>query len=302
MVNKKSPSTAKAKSVLKKVSQRKTTAKAVSQKTKPIPKRFSKKTSSKSFVLTQAVRNLIALLITVVVCILFYLFYVRPYAYRWMPCYGLKSYDVCMPYGYTVHGIDVSRYQGKINWDTLYTHQAAKAPLNFVFMKGTEGGDFKDVTFDDNLRNSRKYGFISGVYHFFSPRTSAKKQAKFFINTVRLKSGDLPPVLDVEVIGKSSKEAFKDSVALWLSIVERHYKQKPIIYTSYKFKNKYLNDSIFNTYPFWIAHYYVSAVKYTGSWQFWQHSDVGLVPGIDKEVDLNVFNGSLEELKAMRLP
>lgn len=207
-----------------------------------------------------------------------------------------------MPYGYEVHGIDVSRHQGDINWDLLSTNQSAEAPIHFVFMKGTEGGDFKDVTFDNNLKNSRKNGFISGVYHFFSPRTSAKKQAKFFIKTVKLKSGDLPPVLDVEVIGKASKESFKDSVAMWLDIVERHYKQKPIIYTSYKFKNKYLSDSIFNTYPFWIAHYYVNAVRYTGEWQFWQHSDVGLVPGIDKEVDLNVFNGSLEELKAMRLP
>lgn len=301
MANKKSTSTAKAKPVLKKINQRKTT-KAVSKKTKPTQKRSSKKTSSKSFTLTKTTRNLIALLITVFIFSVFYLFYVRPYAYRWMPCYGLKSYDVCMPYGYSIHGFDISRHQGEINWDTLATHQEAGAPLHFVFMKATEGGDFKDVTFDDNLRNSRKYGFISGVYHFFSPRTSATKQAKFFIKTAKLKSGDLPPVLDVEVFGKASKQAFKDSVAMWLDIVERHYKQKPIIYTSYKFKNKYLNDSIFNTYPFWIAHYYVSAVRYTGEWQFWQHSDVGVVPGIDHKVDLNVFNGSLEELKAMRLP
>jgi lysozyme len=83
--------------------------------------------------------------------------------------------------------------------------------------------------------------------------------------------------------------------------VESHYGVKPIIYASYKFKEKYLNDSIFNTYPYWIAHYYVDSVRYEGKWQFWQHSDVGTVPGIDNDVDLNVFNGTLEDLRALTL-
>ena len=74
---------------------------------------------------------------------------------------------------------------------------------------------------------------------------------------------------------------------------------KPILYTSYKFKSRYLNDSVFNTYPYWIAHYYVDSVKYEGPWHFWQHTDVGNVPGIKEEVDLNVFNGSLEQLQAL---
>ena len=64
---------------------------------------------------------------------------------------------------------------------------------------------------------------------------------------------------------------------------------------------RYLNDSIFNTYPYWIAHYYVDSVRYEGAWKFWQHTDVGTVPGIEEEVDLDVFNGTLEELMALTL-
>ena len=86
-----------------------------------------------------------------------------------------------------------------------------------------------------------------------------------------------------------------------LDRVEAHYGVKPILYTSYKFKKRYLNDSIFDSYPYWIAHYYVDSVKYEGKWHFWQHTDVGNVPGIEEEVDLNVFNGTLEELLGMTL-
>ena len=71
--------------------------------------------------------------------------------------------------------------------------------------------------------------------------------------------------------------------------------------TSYKFKKRYLSDSIFNAYPYWIAHYYVDSVRYEGKWHFWQHTDVGTVPGIEEEVDLNVFNGTMEELLELTL-
>ena len=119
---------------------------------------------------------------------------------------------------------------------------------------------------------------------------------------MNLKKGDLPPVLDVEVIGKASKTALQDSVSVWLDLVEAHYKVKPILYTSYRFRTRNLHREHFNNYPFWIAHYYVSELRYKGDWRFWQHSDVGEVPGIDHEVDLNVFNGDLNELKSFSMP
>lgn len=168
-------------------------------------------------------------------------------------------------------------------------------------MKATEGGDHADDTFPFNFDQAHRYGFIRGAYHFFSPKTDPLKQADFFIRTVQLIPGDLPPVLDVETIGKSTPHDLRIAVKTWLDRIELHYGVKPILYTSYKFKNRYLSDSVFNTYPYWIAHYYVDSVKYEGPWHFWQHTDVGNVPGIREEVDLNVFNGSLEQLRALTL-
>jgi len=200
-----------------------------------------------------------------------------------------------------VHGIDISHYQGKIDWERLQRNQQAATPLHFVFMKATEGGDHNDTTFEVNFANARNHGFIRGAYHFYIPGTDALKQADFFIRTVKLDTGDLPPVLDVEVTGRKEKQELQQGLKRWLDRVESHYGVKPILYTSYKFKTRYLDDSIFNAYPYWIAHYYVDSVKYQGKWNFWQHTDVGNVPGIKEDVDLNVFNGTLEDLKKLTI-
>ena len=241
-------------------------------------------------------RPLLAVLVVVAFVFGFYYFFIRPYAYRWKPCYGMKGYGVCMPVGYSMHGIDVSHYQGDINWKMLKQTRQGKFPVEFIFMKATEGGDFSDDRFVANFDSAKVHGFIRGAYHFYNPKTDADKQADFFIRSVKLEPGDLPPVLDIEMKSKDVKKLQQD-LKIWLRKVENHYGVKPIIYASYKFKTKYLNDSIFNTYPYWIAHYYVDSVRYQGEWKFWQHTDVGTLPGIDEKVDLNVFNGSFSELK-----
>lgn len=246
-------------------------------------------------------RNFLAVCIILVFSTGFYWFFIRPYAYRWKPCYGQKGYGVCMPCNYEVHGIDISHYQGKIDWELLTHNREAQFPIHFIFLKATEGGDHGDDTFTQNFGQARKYGFIRGAYHYFIPKTDARKQADFFIRTVQLAKGDLPPVLDVETTGKQSPQELKTAVKTWLDRVEAHYGVKPILYTSYKFKKRYLSDSIFNAYPYWIAHYYVDSVRYEGKWHFWQHTDVGTVPGIEEEVDLNVFNGTMEELLELTL-
>ena len=230
----------------------------------------------------------------------FYLF-INPYSYRWKPCYGMKAYGVCLPYGFQVHGFDVSHHQGEIDWAALENVRKQQFPICFVFMKASEGKDFGDHRFADNFEAARRHGFIRGAYHFYNPKSDARRQAEFFIRSVRLKAGDLPPVLDVEQKGEDLKQ-FRADVKTWLHVIERHYKVKPILYTSYKFKEAYLNDSAFNEYPYWIAHYYVDTVSYKGQWRFWQHTDRGILPGIKEKVDLNVFNGSLEQLKAMTIP
>lgn len=277
----------------------------IRKKTQTTRKRTSprrKATAKKQRHMPLWLRNLIAVCIVFLFTGAFYYFFIRPYSYRWKPCYGMKGYGVCLPYGYEIHGLDISHYQGNINWSLLSMNRTNEFPLHFIFMKATEGGDLGDSTFVKNFDLARQHGFIRGAYHFFSPRTDVNKQADFFIKTVKLQSGDLPPVLDIEVLGKNSVEELQVKAKTWLSRVEEHYGVKPIIYASYKFKMKYLNDSLLNTYPYWIAHYYVDSVRYQGAWNFWQHSDAGRVPGINENVDLNVYNGTLEELMKLTIP
>ncbi len=280
--------------------------KPIAKKTtkKPAPKRTPSKRKAKKSVQKEVptwVRYLLYVLVIIVFVSGFYYFFIRPYAYRWKPCYGLKGYGICMPSGYQVHGIDVSHYQGDINWKMLEQTRQGQFPIQFIFMKATEGGDYSDDRFTANFDSARAHGFIRGAYHFYNPKTDANKQADFFIQSVKLESGDLPPVLDIEKKGKDMKKLQSD-LKLWLRKVENHYGVKPIIYASYKFKTRYLNDSVFNTYPYWIAHYYVDSVRYEGDWKFWQHTDVGTLPGIEEKVDLNVFNGGKNELDAFCIP
>ena len=271
---------------------------------KPASKRAPSKRKAKKVIQKEIpawVRYLLYVLVSVVFVSGFYFFFIRPYAYRWKPCYGLKGYGICMPAGYRVHGIDVSHYQGDIDWKMLGQTRQGQFPIQFIFMKATEGGDYTDDRFAANFDSARVHGFVRGAYHFYNPKTDANKQADFFIQSVKLEPGDLPPVLDIEKKGKDMKKLQAD-LKVWLRKVENHYGVKPIIYASYKFKTRYLNDSVFNTYPYWIAHYYVDSVRYEGDWRFWQHTDVGTLPGIDEKVDLNVFNGSKNELDAFCIP
>lgn len=230
----------------------------------------------------------------------FYYLFIHPYAYRWKPCYGTKAYGVCLPCGYEVHGFDISHHQGIIDWERLKSVQYAPFPVRFVFMKASEGGDFGDTAFQRNFEQAHEAGFICGAYHFYNPKTDPVRQADFFIRSVKLRTGDLPPVLDIETRPKDVGKLRRD-LKIWLDRIERHYGVKPILYTSYKFKTRYLNDSVFNSYPYWIAHYYVDSVAYEGEWKFWQHTDVGTLPGIDRQVDLNVFNGTMEEMNELRI-
>lgn len=222
----------------------------------------------------------------------FYYFFIGPSSFRWKGLYG----DVKYPEGYEIHGIDVSHYQGKINWEKVRNASINDEPIRFIFVKATEGTDIVDKNFDDNFSNAKENGFIRGAYHFFSPRSSGKEQAQHFLNRVHLQDGDLPPVLDIETVGNLTPQQVKYEVLNWLSVVEARYGVKPIIYTYHKFKLEYLNDEIFKPYPYWIAHYYVEKVEYNGEWKFWQHTDRGEIDGIRHKVDLNIFNGSLYQL------
>jgi len=226
----------------------------------------------------------------------FYHFFVSPFGFRWRALYG----DAKNPKGYEIRGIDISHYQGKINWEKLSNAQIEHSPIRFVMIKATEGSTQIDDCFQDNFKNARDYGFIRGAYHFWSNKSSARDQARFFLKKVHLKDGDLPPVLDVENKPEDmSVEDFQREILTWMHIVEDKYHVKPILYTYYKFKNQYLNTPVFDDYPYWIAHYYVDEIEYEGDWKFWQHTDAGRLPGIRGTVDFNLYNGSYYDLKKL---
>lgn len=229
----------------------------------------------------------------------FYYIFVSPFGFRWRALYGEVSY----PEGYEIHGIDISHHQGTIDWATLKDEAVIdERPIRFIMIKATEGANKIDENFKDNFYNAREYGFTRGAYHFYGTRSTAKAQAQFFISQVKLEKGDLPPVLDVEhKPSNQTDEEFKESVLEWLRIVENHYGVPPIVYTYYKFKLRYLSDSAFDAYPYWIAHYYVDKVEYEGAWKFWQHTDAGRLPGIKGDVDFNIYNGSFYDLRQMTI-
>lgn len=210
-------------------------------------------------------------------------------------------YGVIMPEGYTIHGIDISHHQSDVDWDSLQSTRQAHVPITFIFMKATEGDDHVDTRFATYFQEARTHGFIRGAYHFFSPDTDPIKQAELFIAHADLTKGDLPPVLDIEKTGEQSEQELSERVLKWLRHVESHYGVSPIIYASKKFKDKYLSGSEFSSYPYWIAHYYKTSLEYDDAWSFWQHTDIGAVPGIKGDVDMDVFNGNAEDLSMMLL-
>lgn len=228
----------------------------------------------------------------------FWYFFVGPTGFRWRALYGDADY----PAGYEIRGIDISHYQGTVDWEKLRHAMIQNCPVRFVIIKSTEGVGHLDENFNDNFYQAKVYGFIRGAYHFWSVKSSARDQAHYFLKQVHLEAGDLPPVLDVEQKPSDvSTEDFQREVLTWLHIVEDKYHVKPIIYTYFKFKEQYLSDARFDDYPYWIAHYYVNKMEYRGPWKFWQHTDAGKLPGIDGYVDINLYNGSFYDLQQLTI-
>lgn len=201
------------------------------------------------------------------------------------------AFGINIPPNYALHGIDVSRYQEVINWGDVKEMQAENIRIGFAFIKATEGTDKVDAQFRRNWFNAEKENIPKGAYHFFIATKSAKAQAANFIEIVKLKKGDLPPVLDVEESHEAPVTAMRNGIREWLERVEAEYQMRPVIYTNIHFYNDYLKGS-FDEYPVWIAHYLQPEKPgIDRKWTFWQHSESGHVNGIKTRVDFNVFSG-----------
>ncbi|PRD44616.1 glycosyl hydrolase [Phyllobacterium phragmitis] len=198
------------------------------------------------------------------------------------------------PKALAVHGVDVSRWQGEIDWGKLRTQGA-----NFVYIKATDGGDHLDPMFKKNWHRAHEAGLRRGAYHFFYWCRTAGEQADWFIRNVPKVKGALPPVIDVEWNGESrckrrpSRKNVLKKMQVFMDKLERHYGQRPIIYTAPDFYRDNLRGK-FRDYPFWLRAVAEHPSKvYPGrKWVFWQYSGSGLSHGVDGRIDLNAFHGS----------
>jgi GH25 family lysozyme M1 (1,4-beta-N-acetylmuramidase) len=200
----------------------------------------------------------------------------------------------------TLEGIDVSHWQGTIDWPKV-----AAAGKKFVIMKATEGTGFVDWMYATNHAGAKAAGIRTTAYHFASPDATPNEaiaEANHFVDVAQLGDGDLIPALDLEVAGGLGTTALRNWVAAWLGQVTARLGVKPMIYVSPAFWVKYLGDTRWfadNGYRIlWIAHWGVSsptvpAQNWGGyGWTFWQYSNCGSVPGISGCVDLDRYNGT----------
>ena len=201
------------------------------------------------------------------------------------------------PQDHAVHGVDVSRWQANIDWAQL-----RKQGANFVFIKATDGGDHLDPMFMKNWIRADEAGLKRGAYHFFYWCRTGASQADWFIRNVPRVEGALPPVIDVEWNGQSkcrkrpSPEQVREKMQVFMDKLERHYGQRPIIYTAPDFYRDNLRGH-FKDYPFWLraVAQHPSKVYPGRDWVFWQYSGSGLSQGVNGKIDLNVFHGGEAE-------
>lgn len=200
-------------------------------------------------------------------------------------------------------GFDISHYQNKedIQWDSLSIGNKT-IPLEFVVMRATMGNRNADKNFDEFWESAKKHKLIRGAYHFYRSDEDPVIQANNFLENVKLESGDLPPVLDIEKIPrKKSKQKLIEDLKVWCKIVEETYGKKPIIYTYYHYYKDFLKGE-FDGYPLWLANYNdVPEPSPEDQWHFWQFTENGIVYGINSKIDLNIYNGGIWSLKSLTL-
>jgi lysozyme len=203
---------------------------------------------------------------------------------------------------FDVHGVDVSKYQGEIDWQAV-----KESGVAFAFIKASEGGDRSDSKFQYNWAAAKAAGVPRGAYHFVYWCRPPHEEIANFIANVPNDPEALPPVLDVEATPESKSckrtlyrdEALRDMRAM-LELMERHYGKRPIIYSSVDFYQAILHSNALSEYPIWVrSTKYHPQVRYGDrKWTFWQYRSDGHIAGIPNAVDQNTFNGSWNEWRS----
>jgi len=201
--------------------------------------------------------------------------------------------------GTTTKGVDVSYYNGTINWTTV-----KNAGYDFAFIRISDGTGFRDPKFAANWAGAQAAGVVRGIYQFFRPNQDVAAQADMVIAAVgTLVPGDLPPVIDVEVTGSLSPANVAAKVRTWVDRVKAATGIDPIVYTGkYFWRDQVGGPTSFANNPLWIAQYTTLCPDLTSpwnTWAFWQHSESGTVAGMSGSVDMDRFNGTLDELRAL---
>jgi len=274
---------------------------------KPVKRRPSKK---KKTGMALHWKFTIVLLLLVLLSPLYYAYVLRLFTstISWVKDWGedpnyrtYSSFDIKIPKMHSIHGIDVSYYQGKIDWQKVKDMQEDGVSVKFAMIKATEGVMLVDPYFQRNWREAAKTGIVCSAYHFFRPKKSGEWQARFFLQTVNIEKGDLPPVVDIEELNGVSPQKMRKELKAFLSYVERKTGVKPIIYSGLSFYKDFLNGH-FEEYPLWVAHYHQPKLKLEATkWAFWQHSDRAKISGINHLVDFNAFNGDSTAFEALKL-
>ncbi len=205
------------------------------------------------------------------------------------------DFGATLPQSHQILGIDVSHHQGHINWELALAMTIKRDSISFIYLKLTEGTDFKDEQSEVNLNTLSKTIQPYGVYHFFRPNKSAIAQANYFIK--HCPKTILKPVLDIELQGELNAEPLVDSVLVFLDEVEKQLKVRPMIYTYESFYNDFFKSSILEPEWFWIANYSGKSRVFNNSNTIvWQFSENGTVDGITEKVDLNTAKPNFWEV------
>ncbi len=222
--------------------------------------------------------------------VLFFLFFLLPFFSKAQEVHASKK-------KYPARGFDVSAHSGTIQW------VKASKGFHFAFIKATEGSWYIDPQFRRNWAQGRKTHLRMGAYHFFKFHISGIKQAENFIENVRLTKKDFPPVVDVEEWGNYyaktlPTKSIKRELRAMINRLKKHYGRNPIIYSNISTYNRIIKGD-FKANPIWIVAFNSQPRLSDGrKWVIWQHSHVARIPGIPHLADLNVFNGSVAQMKA----